>query len=420
MPRAKKVRGVTRVAPGVFRVRVRALNPATGKEVSRFETLEGAPMAAAVARKAELLAELQEELRGPAKPEVQTFRTYATSWLDATLSSLAHYTGTRYASDLEAHILPQLGDKPVSEITGLDIRTWQAEAARKLKPNGQPYSAESVAGWFRIFHTVLNAAVADGVIPFNPAAHIRPVRSHAPEQRRLALTPAELGQVLALAREHEPAHHAFLATLALTGVRHGEAAALQWDDISEADGVIHIQRSATRGVVGVTKTRKTRVVGLSPALRDILRDHRRELIRQQHPGLAEGWVFPVLGKVPPGASPDTPPPVTLRYHTVLSKPLARLLKKAGITRHVSVHGLRRSHVDALRRVGVDAVVEHATVGHSGDRMREHYSHVGHDERRVAAEGVARLVLASESSVPQSTVEGELRDANGSQTGVEGV
>jgi hypothetical protein len=60
--------------------------------------------------------------------------------------------------------------------------------------------------------------------------------------------------------------------------------------------------------------------------------------------------------------------------------------------------VRRTHIDVLREAGVDPAVEHATVGHSSHRMREHYSTIRDDERQRAAEAVAqRLVPKRESN-----------------------
>jgi integrase len=97
---------------------------------------------------------------------------------------------------------------------------------------------------------------------------------------------------------------------------------------------------------------------------------------------------------------------------MLQKPLDRLLKIGGIDKRITPHGLRRSNVDALRRAGVDGVVEHAMVGHSSERMREHYSSVSLEERREAAERVAQAVHAKDWAR-------ELNGSpNGSPTGVE--
>jgi integrase len=56
------------------------------------------------------------------------------------------------------------------------------------------------------------------------------------------------------------------------------------------------------------------------------------------------------------------------------------------------HGLRRTVTDLLRQAGVDPVVAKSLVGHTTDRMREHYSFVRPAEVRDAADRVAGLVF----------------------------
>jgi integrase len=144
--------------------------------------------------------------------------------------------------------------------------------------------------------------------------------------------------------------------------------------------------------VATPKTGRVRRVGLSTDLRDVLREHRQNLLREQHAGLAAGWVFPTYGKRPKGSRVGTPRPVALRHPSCLHKSLRKLLKLAEVKHHVTVHGLRRTHIDVLREAGVDPAVEHATVGHSSHRMREHYSTIRDDERRRAAEAVAQRLV----------------------------
>jgi len=52
--------------------------------------------------------------------------------------------------------------------------------------------------------------------------------------------------------------------------------------------------------------------------------------------------------------------------------------------------MRRTFNNLMRRAQVDTVVLHATIGHSSDRMTEHYSHVDVEEKLAA---VSRLVAA---------------------------
>lgn len=113
---------------------------------------------------------------------------------------------------------------------------------------------------------------------------------------------------------------------------------------------------------------------------DAAGEHRRQLVESQHPGLSAGWVFPNgAGK--------------LRANGSLSDANRRVLKRAGITKRFTIHGLRRTATDLLRRAAVDPVAAKAIIGHTTDRMREHYSTVGADEARSIGERVVSLVPA---------------------------
>ena len=445
MSRSKqKARGIKSLGGGKYQVRVRMKDSATGKEVSRFETLEGVTRAQAVVRKAELQTELaaeQKDLHNDvgARSEAisitvaerKTVKTYAEWWLVTTMPRLRRSTAEQYANSLELHIKPSLGNIYLDELATTHIRQWQAHAAQKKRKSGNRYSPTTINAWLRCLSTLLQSAVLDGLIVRNPAAPIRSLPVGPEQKPREALEPDELNDVLELAEIHEPQHYTLISTLALTGARFGEIAALRWDDIDWEQSVIRIKRAISRGELGSTKTRKTRIVGLSSDLRRILLAHRQKLEAVEHPGLEADWVFPTLGKRPKGVSKDSPRPVVLHYPAVLQKPLRRLLKMAKIDKNVTPHGLRRSHVDVHRLEGIDSAVEHAQVGHSSERMREHYSHISIAERVDAAERISRRIfgkgraecqpenVTEDGSEPAETLRettvGEAR--NGSLTGV---
>ena len=104
----------------------------------------------------------------------------------------------------------------------------------------------------------------------------------------------------------------------------------------------------------------------------------------------EGREIPLCAKCNPGAI-DGKPGQNTRNAVKAFQALA------GIDRHITVQDLRRTHVDVLRDEEVDPAVEHATVGHSSHRMREHYSTVRSNERYLAAEAVARVLVPKRES-----------------------
>jgi integrase len=160
-----------------------------------------------------------------------------------------------------------------------------------------------------------------------------------------------------------------------------ETAALKWEDIDEAKGLIRVSRGNWKGQeITSTKTRKRRTVPLDPEVADVLRVYRQRLVAAQHPGLATGWVFPARNG-------------GLHRSYPLRRVLQVALKESGIDRRVTVHGLRHTANDLLRRVASAEVVR-SIVGHSTARMTEHYSHVDAGEKQAALSRMLRLVRPS--------------------------
>jgi integrase len=79
------------------------------------------------------------------------------------------------------------------------------------------------------------------------------------------------------------------------------------------------------------------------------------------------------------------------YSGALNKPLKQAASAVGLGRRITPHGLRRTFNNLVRQVEADAVVIRSITGHSTEQMREHYSHVGVEEKQRAQRGVAELV-----------------------------
>jgi hypothetical protein len=75
-------------------------------------------------------------------------------------------------------------------------------------------------------------------------------------------------------------------------------------------------------------------------------------------------------------------------HSTLQKPLEAALAEAGIAKRFTIHGFRRTF-NNLRRQATSGEVVRSMTGHVTERMTEHYSHVGADEKRAAV----RLALS---------------------------
>lgn len=206
-------------------------------------------------------------------------------------------TAETYAGILDCHVLPALGDFFLDKLTDRDVREWHAALVDRL-------AKQTANNALR----VLKMVVGDGCAEFNlsrsPAERVRsfPVR-HSPDDDPNLLAPEELGKVLDSFRLTEPGDYPLALTLALTGLRFGEASALRWSDIrGEEEGLIRVVRGQWKGHVSTTKTGVVRSVPLVPELAT-LRAHRARLVVAQHPGLTEGCV---LGRQRRASSEEPP------------------------------------------------------------------------------------------------------------------
>jgi integrase len=362
-------------SPGIFegrsgyRVRVRAIDSRTGtlKEVNR--TYDKISLKEAVAKQAELREELLL-VEGRDRPRVGAF---AKSWLELKAISLDARTLRQYASVLEDHVLPVLGDFFLDAVRREDVQALVNRGLRK------GYGVRTVHGWFRVLRTMYRDAMAEQDLPRDPTMRIVfPEASEKDDPN--ALCAEELRGFLDAMRVHHPQHFGLVAVLAFTGLRFCHASALRWEDMDEQAGVLRIRRKQVLGLVGQVsrKKRAPKEIPLAAELTVILKDHRQRLLESQAPGFAEGWMFPSeVG--------------TLRSPSSVKKAWLHCIKVAGIKGHFTVHGLRRTFNDLTRRAGVDAVVIRSLTGHVTEQMREHYSSVALDEKRAAVAGVLKLV-----------------------------
>jgi integrase len=322
--------------------------------------------------------------------------TFAASWLISKKREVADSTYNRYETTLDLHIVPRLGAYFMDAVTHQDILKWRDEQLGKNS---------TINSRLQVLKVLFVAATVQLDLPKNPAEHVPALPEDEcgyDEGRPNTLEAHELAAFLEATRTYRSRWFPLFATLAFTGMRVSEATALMWSDIHEGrDGVpgkIVVRRRHWRGHVRVkTKNKTIRSVPLPQELANILREHRRTLVAEQHPGLEEGWVFPA--KVVPGRTGKIIIHSSVR--NALLKVFANMEKEIekaksegrvppnGIT-EITVHGLRRTFNNLLRQQAAREVTK-AITGHVTDKMLEHYSTVGMAEKSAAVGQVIALV-----------------------------
>jgi integrase len=276
---------------------------------------------------------------------------------------------------LDSHIIPRFGEYYLDAIEPVDVKTWVAQLARK-------YEGNTVRNIFAVLREIFLDAATDLDLERNPCARVElPSPNRWTEDNpNLLDDPKQLAVLLEGFNEHEPEWYPIAATLAWTGLRWGEATALEWNDLDEKKGIIHVRRAQWNGAVGKPKGKGGRTVPLIPELAEIIREHRRTLIEKQHPGLrTSNLVFPSK--------------VGTYYKTgILRKPLRNVLSKKNLPK-ITVHGLRRTLNNFIRK-DAPGIVTRSIMGHVSEVMTNHYSIVNADEKKAAVAAVVQLVRSS--------------------------
>lgn len=374
MKKRTRYPGVHDLGDGRYLLRVKTRDTKTGRNVIRKRIVRAKNAGAAAAMREHLRGEMAREPRRAARVRLDDA---ATSWLRSKAPALKPSTRELYASVLDLHILPALGALFVDRIEADDVvRFRDAQADSGISP-------VTVNDRMRILRQLL-ADVTHELGIRNPAARVPSVREGARTKRK-GLDPAELRRALERLRVDDPAWYAFALTLALTGARWGEIAALRWEDLDRTAGVLRIVRSVVRGRVDTTKTDVVKELPLLPELLDVLDAHRSTVLDAERRGLAirraaalhAGWVFPSRWG-------------TWSQPSALRGPLRAACAAAGVPT-ISPHGLRYSFNHAAKRVAAADVVR-ALTGHVTEEMTTHYDWIGRDEKRAAVTAVGRELV----------------------------
>lgn len=403
---ATRYPGVLRIDEKTLCIRVRTIDPRTGRKKDVSKLLEGVSPQEAAQKRTELLEAVKNPVGTTAKVRVGD---YAKSWIESKALKLDENTVRTYADALENHVLPALGDYYYDTLTSQDVQKWIDRAVmrgwvtesragarkKKQKPERRAYSRYSVAVWFRVFRTMTRDAMVALDLQRDPTLRVSlPEAPPEPEESN-SLTPEQLAAFLDTMRKHYLQHYALVVLLAYTGLRFCHGSALRWEDWDEEAGVIRLVRKQVRGKTGAVsrKKRAPKQFPVEPELAEVLRAHRRRLLVQQAPGLETGWMFPSSTG-------------SLRTPSSLHKAWERCLELAQIDKRFTVHGLRYTFTDLVRRANVDVVVRRALTGHVTEEMQRKYSTVGLDEKRAAVAGVIRLVPPERTRSTAAAIEGE--------------
>jgi integrase len=305
---------------------------------------------------------------------VPTFAELAKTWIRVVVPAICKpSTASDYRGILENHVLPTFGRMCVADITRLKVKEFLLQKVNK------GFAASTIIHMKNVISGIFNAALDDGIIAINPAQRLgRLFRNTGFRIACEPLTKAELSQLLKKFKEHYPAHYPLALTLARTGMRLGEAFALQWGDIDFNKRFISVQRGFARGKIEVPKNGKARRIDMSQQLADVLQElqYKRKLeVMKNCWGQMPGWVF-VTGKG-----------TALNTANWRNRIFNKVLEKAGL-RKIHPHVLRHTYASLLIQAGVSLAYIRDQLGHHSIKVTvDIYGHLAPEGNKEAVDGL---------------------------------
>lgn len=366
--RSRLPAGLQQMTDGRYRIRVKRLDPVTKETVDVRQVLpHGTSIAEAVAA---LTAKRAEVEAGP-QAQVPTLAAYSKLWIQRRSLRVRRKTAETYARRIGRGLLPCLGEIHIDELTRAHIVRWRDDLqAADIAP------ATALSRW-RDGLIVLRDALAEYGLEDCTRRIDAPAWATAPRERHILLRE----EVEELLNQLSGRYVSFIRFLARTGVRLGEARGLRWCDLDLEEGVAHLRQSITslRGgsawQVAAPKSKRARIVGLTPDVLDALLAWRKEM-----PGVGEALVWRTTAGQP-------------IQDCSVYRALDAATKRTSIKIRVRPQVLRSTFNSIGLAAGVDRLLLQSMIGHTGDGMTAHY----HGLRASTAAKAARDVWSTKGA-----------------------
>lgn len=265
---------------------------------------------------------------------------------------------------------------PIIALSRVDVEKWVAWQREQEVKNSKPprlYSSKSIKNAHGVLSSVLAYAVTNKQIDENVARGVK-IPTDRIARQPVFLSPA---QFAALSKEIPQRYRAFISLLYGTGMRFGEASALNAEafNLTGTPPTVRVFRAWKKGdkqrrYIGTPKSRKAlRTISLPSSLVPLLAPLVEEA---QKTG---GLVFHSRGG-----------PGRRLVESNFLETFKRAAERAGLPAGVTPHSLRHSHASELIRNGVPLPVIQDRLGHESIKTTvDQYGHISQDSWAGAAE-----------------------------------
>ena len=150
-----------------------------------------------------------------------TVAEYCEKWLLMQSVHVRVTTLTDYASKVRRHIIAELGDKRMGEVSLDDIQLALVPVSKK--------SASVYKSVVILYKSIFRAAMESRIIDHNPTMYLTAKGGGVPQEERQALTDEQVERLLDAIRGLPP--YVFVMLGLYAGLRREEILALQWDSV---------------------------------------------------------------------------------------------------------------------------------------------------------------------------------------------
>lgn len=304
---------------------------------------------------------------------VENYKELSELWLKSYEMTVKPQTFIATKRMIYNHLIPVFGDIKLDKLSVTYIQGHINELSKEFVHFGTVHS---------INKRVLQYGVSLQLIPFNPARDVVLPRKQKKDSDKVKfIEKDDLKKFLdyiekdKLRNYKTNFNYVLYKLLLATGLRIGEACALEWSDIDLINGTINIDKTYSKSIrrLSTTKSKSgTRLISIDQATVNMLKLYQ---VRQRQ-------LFHEVGGKAPEVVFATP---TRKYQNtaIRQDALDRRLKEIGCPRF-TFHAFRHTHASLLLNAGISYKELQYRLGHATLAMTmDIYSHLSKDKEKEA-------------------------------------
>lgn len=311
-------------------------------------------------------------------------RDFLIEWLEVyKKNTVKANTFKLHEYNIHKHIIPYYGYVKLKDFSPAFYQKFINVLAEK-------YSRRTVSIIHTTMSNAMNKAVTLNIIDKNPCYKVsipnNKINKIKTDQDLQYLTKDEVFHVLEVASELEQKYYTLVRLLIDTGMRKGEALALQWKDIDFAQPSInilktlHYDEKELNKMFGPPKTETSyRSVLISQELAKELKKHK---LKQAEQRMMLGTLYFSDGDLVFERGDGFP-----YTKSTLHRAIKRIYTKANITKNLTIHSLRHTHAVMMLESGASLKEVQERLGHKSiQTTADVYAHISNtlEKRSIAS------------------------------------